>query len=262
MATVCYAGVVLVLMALENRIVFVPTTAAQHWLNPPKPAVRDVTFQSGAGGTIHGWWYPHEKATGALLYCHGNAGNLSHRGNAIVKLHDALGVSVLIIDYPGYGKSDGSPTEAGCYAAADAAYDWLVKDQKIPPERILLYGGSLGGGVAVELASRREHRALILVRTFTSAPDTAQHHYPWLPTQWLMRNRFDALGKIKSCTKPKFIAHGTTDSVIPFNLGERLFEAAEEPKVFLRMNGVEHNDALPELFYRELREFLNRHAGS
>src|SRR5262249_58324820 len=173
-----------------------------------------------------------------LLYCHGNAGNLSHRAGAVAALQKLLGVPILIFDYPGYGKSAGRPTEAGCCAAAEAAYDWLTGTQKVPPERLLLYGGSLGGGVAVDLASRRPYGALILMKTFTSMPDVGQSLYPWLPVRWLMRNRFNSLEKIGSCRQPVFIAHGTTDGLIPFAQGERLFAAANEPKRFFAMPGV------------------------
>jgi hypothetical protein len=210
------------------------------------------------GTKIHGWWYPRDKAAGALLYLHGNAGNLSHRGAIMVQLSDALGESVLLIDYPGYGKSEGSPSEAGCYAAGEAAYAWLSQTKNIPPEQILLYGKSMGGGVAVDLASRHKHRALILVNTFTSMPDVGQHHYPWLPVRWLMRNRFDSLAKIKECKRPVFMAHGTADRVIPYVLGERLFAAVEAEKKFCPMPGVDHNDPLPEAFFTQLREFLRK----
>jgi fermentation-respiration switch protein FrsA (DUF1100 family) len=244
-----------VLLALENSLVYHPTTAAEHWVPPPAAGIQDVELSAG-GTAIHGWWYPHAKADGALLFLHGNAGNLSHRGGSVVRLHDRLGVSVLIIDYPGYGKSGGSPSEAGCYAAADAAYDWLTKERRVPPERLLLYGASLGGGVAVELASRREHRALILTRTFTSMPDVGAGLYPWLPVRLLMRNRFESLAKIGGCRRPVFIAHGTADTLIPFRHGERLYRAANEPKKLFAMAGVDHNDDLPEAFFVELRTFL------
>jgi fermentation-respiration switch protein FrsA (DUF1100 family) len=168
-----------------------------------------------------------------------------------------LGISVLIFDYPGYGRSDGTPTEAGCYAAADAAYHWLTQTMKVPPEQLLLYGGSLGGGVAVDLASRHPHRALILVKTFTSIPDVAQSVYPWLPARWLVHNRFDNLEKIGRCPRPLFVAHGTADRLIPFAHGQRLFEAAAEPKRFLRMAEIDHNDGLSGDFFPALRVFLD-----
>ena len=156
-----------------------------------------MNLTSADGTHIHGWWIP-AKSDRAILYFHGNAGNLSWRGPSIVNLRDALDASVLIIDYPGYGKSEGSPSEQGCYAAADAAYDWLIGEKKIAPRKLSIYGASLGGGVAVDLASRKEHRALILVKTFTSLPDAASSLYWWLPVpkQALMTNRFDSLSKI------------------------------------------------------------------
>jgi fermentation-respiration switch protein FrsA (DUF1100 family) len=221
--------------------------------------VQDVALTTQDGIAIHAWWWPTPGARDAILYCHGNAGNLSHRGEVMGKLRELLGASVLIFDYPGYGKSAGKPSEQGCYQSADAAYDWLIQAQKIPAGNILIYGGSLGGGVAVDLASRREHRAVVLFNTFTSAPDVGRSLYPWLPVRWLMRNRFDSLNKIGNCHKPVFIAHGTADALIPFRLGKELFEAANEPKMFFAIDGGDHNSALPAHCFQQLREFLAEH---
>jgi len=255
-ALVCYVGVLLVLMALENRLVYHPATAEESWQPPPFSPVEDVSLRLPDGPTIHAWWCPCKGTDGTLLYCHGNAGNLSHRGPVILAIQQWLGQSVLIFDYPGYGRSDGQPTEAGCYAAADAAYDWLTQTRKAPADRLLLYGSSMGGGVAIDLASRRAHRALVLDKTFTSMPDVAQELYPWLPLRWLMHNRFDNLGKIGKCRRPVFISHGTTDDLIPTSQGERLFDAANEPKQFFRMEACGHNDPLPRQFFDALRQFL------
>jgi fermentation-respiration switch protein FrsA (DUF1100 family) len=252
----CYLGVLLVLMALENSLVYHPSRGMEK---PPPPLhAEDLMLPTAAGPRIHAWWCPREKARGALLYCHGNAGNLSHRGGAVVTLQQLLGESVLIFDYPGYGRSEGKPSEAGCYAAADAAYDWLTQTQKIPADRIILYGGSLGGAVAVDLASRRPHRALVLIKTFTTLPDVAARLHPWLPVRWLMRNRFPSVTKIGQCKQPVFIAHGTTDGLIPFDQGERLYAAANQPKHFCAMPGVDHNDPLTAQCFEELRQFLAR----
>ncbi len=252
-----YVGVILVLLALENSLVYHPTPAAVDWQPPPGPEVQDVNLTTADGTRIHGWWYPKEGSDGALLYFHGNAGNLSHRGAALAELRRELGASVLIIDYPGYGRSDGSPSEAGCYAAADVAYAWLTRTQKVPAEKVLLYGASLGGGVAVDLASRHEHRALILVKTFTSMPEVGQGLYPWLPVRWLMRNRYDSLAKIKRCKRPVFVAHGTADRLIPFAHGKRLYAAANEPKRFFEMPGVDHSEDWDAGFFPALRAFLS-----
>jgi fermentation-respiration switch protein FrsA (DUF1100 family) len=252
----CYLGVILVLMALENRLVYYPITAAQHWQPAPFSPVEDVALKLPDGTNIHAWWCPLEGARDALLYCHGNAGNLSGRGNAILAFQRLLGVSVLIFDYPGYGHSSGRPSEAGCCAAADAAYQWLTQAKQVPAARILLYGSSLGGGVAIDLASRRPHGALIVDKTFTSMPDVAQGLYPWIPVRWLMRNRYDSLSKIRMCRQPVFVAHGVSDELVPFALGQRLFAAANEPKRFLRLEAWGHNDPPPQEFFDAVRQFL------
>src|SRR5207244_2824131 len=122
----------------------------------PAP-LQDVTLALADGTKVHARWAPNPRAVGALVYCPGNAGNLEQRGRLVKETYDALGESILIFDYPGYGRSEGTPSEAGCYAAGQAAYDWLVREQKISPGRIVIFGESLGGGVAVDLASRQPH---------------------------------------------------------------------------------------------------------
>jgi fermentation-respiration switch protein FrsA (DUF1100 family) len=257
-----YLGVLLVLLALENRFIFVPATAARDWQPPPADLnIQDVELTSAEGTRIHAWWMtPRDwrPEQGALLYCHGNAGNLSHRGEVLRRWRDLMHLAVLIFDYPGYGRSEGRPTEAGCYAAGDVAYDWLISVAKVPGERIVLYGGSLGGAIATDLAVRWPHRALVLVSAFSSLPDMAQRQFPWLPARWLVRNRFDNLRKIAACHRPVFLAHGTADRVVPFAQGELLFAAANEPKQFFPMRGYDHNHTPGPDFYEALRQFLER----
>ncbi|MBI3821763.1 MAG: alpha/beta hydrolase [Planctomycetes bacterium] len=257
-----YVGLVSMLLFLENLLVYQPTTAERHWQPPPADeGIQDVYVTSADGSHLHGWWCPAKGSDHALLYCHGNAGNLSHRGASIVKLRKILNASVLIIDYPGYGRSTGRPSEQGCYDAADAAYQWLTDEAKIAPRKIILYGGSLGGGVVTDVASRKEHRALVLIKTFASLPDAASHLYWWLPApkKLLMRNQFNSIGKIGSIHRPVYIAHGTADSLIPYTQGVRLFEAANEPKRFFSMPGKDHNDSLPEEMFIDLKKFLAEH---
>lgn len=254
-----YVLVLVMLMIFENRLVYRAATAAQSWAPAPSPDIQDVNLVSAEGVRLHAWWCPCPTADEVILMCHGNAGNLSHRGNTLLKIRDLFNASVLIFDYPGYGRSEGSPTEVGCYQAVDAAFDWLVKDRGIPPRKVILYGESLGGGVATNLATRQDHRALVLIKTYTSLPDVAQKLYPWVPVRWLMSNRFDNLAKIGQCRRPIFVAHGDADQLIPHELGERLFAAAAEPKTFLLMPGVGHNDPLPPEFFATLQQFLKSH---
>jgi fermentation-respiration switch protein FrsA (DUF1100 family) len=253
-----YVGVVLVFLALERSLVFRPDTAAESWSKPEHPDTRDVWLASADGTKLHGWWLPPaDLAAGAVLVAHGNGGNITHRGRMAADLNRVLGAGVLLFDYPGYGKSEGRPTEKGCYAAGEAAYRWLTDEAKVPANRVVLLGESLGGGTAVELGTRHDHRALVLVFTFTSLPAVAKVHYRWLPTHTLMRTRFDNLSKIGRCPRPVFLAHGTADEVVPFAHGEALYAAAKEPKTFLRLDGFTHNLMLGDQFYDGLKRFLD-----
>ena len=233
----CLCGSVLRAVALENSLVFnALKSTGRLGAGPSSTDIEDVDLPGQADAApasmAGGLPCPARRPGLAPIVTSGNAGNLSHRGGSIAKLRDLLRVHVLIFDYPGYGKSEGRPSEQGCYRAADAAYAFLTDNRQIAPQKILLYGGSLGGGVAVDLAARKPHRGLVLVNTFTSAPDAGATMFPWLPVRWLMRTRFDNLTKIKSCTRPVFIGHGTADALIPFTQGKSLFEAANEPKQF------------------------------
>jgi fermentation-respiration switch protein FrsA (DUF1100 family) len=245
---------VTLLLLLEDRLLYHPRRHGDPWLSPPPGlTIEEVWLPAANLGAVHAWWCLYPGADGAVLFCHGNAGNLSQRGKDIEAIQHGLQQSVLIFDYAGYGRSPGEPSEAGCYAAANAAYDWLV--QRVSPQRLIILGQSLGGGVAIDLASRRPHRTLAVFKTFTSVPDIALAKFPLLPT-WLARNRFNNLAKIRQCTGPVFIAHGDCDHLIPLEQGERLFEAAPCPKRFFRMQGCGHHGAISADFLRPLADFL------
>jgi pimeloyl-ACP methyl ester carboxylesterase len=242
---------------IENRLVYYPVAATEWWNEPPDPAIQDVFLTSPEGRQIHGWWLPRRPDAPVLLLFPGNAGNLSGRGPTLLKVSEQLNTSVLIFDYPGYGKSDGKPNEPSCYDAGEAAVRWLRDEKGVSPERVTFYGESLGGGVATELARRYPCRALVLVKTFTSLPAVGKHHYPWLPVHWLMSNRFDNLSKLPEIRRPVFVASATDDQIVPYSQGDTLFAVANEPKRFFRDEGSDHNDPLPDAFWDELRDFLN-----
>jgi fermentation-respiration switch protein FrsA (DUF1100 family) len=256
--TLIYCSIILLLLAIENRLVFRPVPASVRWREPLAGVTfEDVEFEGAHGVRLHGRWFPCPRATGAVLICHGRSGNLSQEvgPNSLAGWHKELGVSAFLFDYPGYGRSRGIPDEAGCYAAADGAYGWLTRTKNVPPGQVLIFGQSLGTAVAVDRASRRPHRALVLVAPFTSLPDVAVSNYLLLPAPLLMHNRFASLEKIGRCTRPVFIAHGTDDHMVPFTLGKRLFDAANEPKLFLTVPGAHHN-CVNDMFFPELRRFL------
>jgi pimeloyl-ACP methyl ester carboxylesterase len=253
----CYLIVLFVLLALEDRLLFAP---GGEWSPPPADlGVTDVQLRTHEDTPIHAWWSAPKgwkSADGAILFCHGNGGNLSYRRGIFKPCHELLHAGVLMMDYPGYGRSGGSVNEAGCYAAADAAYDWLTGVQHVEPQRLILMGGSLGGAVAIDVAVRRPSRALFLVASFTSFPDMAQSKFPWLPGRWLVHNQFDSLHKIPACPVPVFVAHDRDDGLIPFHQAETLFAAAPEPKQFIAMSGVRHNDQPSIDVYLAFRDFL------
>jgi fermentation-respiration switch protein FrsA (DUF1100 family) len=246
-------------LAVENKLVFHPTYGGVETVSP-EPPIRDLALKAVDGTPIHARWCPRSASAGAILYCHGNGGDLEVRARPVRELSRALGESVLIFDYPGYGRSGGRPSESGCYAAADAAYEWLTREQGVAPEQVVLFGESLGGGVAIDLASRLPHRALVVVKTFASIPDVAAEHVPLLPVRSLMINQFDNVSKISRCSGPVLVAQGDADRLVPFEHGLRLISAAGPQAVFVPLNGSGHNDPLPPDFYTVLKDFLDRQA--
>lgn len=204
----------------------------------------DLRLKASDGPTIHAWFIPNGPQSPALLVSHGNGGNMSHRMEKLMIFRKA-GASVLMYDYRGYGQSSGSPTEEGTYRDGEAAYLWLTQVKGVPPERIVLYGESLGCGVAAELALRRKAAGLILESGFTSTVDMARVILPFLPVSWMVLFRYDSLAKIPRIRIPLLVMHSPTDDVVPFPMGRQLFEAALEPKTFFELKG-DHNEGFLE----------------
>ena len=202
-------------------------------------AYRDVWFQADDGVRLHGWLIPGTRPT-TLLWSHGNAGNISHRLDNIRDIHQRLGIGVFIFDYRGYGRSDGSPTEAGLYRDARAAREALVRDGGVPSERIVYFGRSLGAAVALELALAHPPRGLILESPFLSVQAMANRTLPG--SGYLFKSRFDSLARIGRLRAPLLILHGDADEVVPYEHGRRLWEAASEPKAFYTIARARHND--------------------
>lgn len=256
LAAACILSLI-VLLFLENRLIFLPARHAESWREPGDPRIEDVWLEIGSGTRIHAWWAPLDNPRWYLLYAHGNAGNLSHRQTGVRRLQQTLHASVLIFDYPGYGRSEGTPSEAGCYQAARASYHWLRQAKQVPGAGIILYGVSLGAAAALELAVSEDHAALVLLSPFLSIPDMAQQMFPIFPARWLCRNRFDNASRIKNYHGPLFIAHGTEDEAIPFAHGKKLYELAPSAnKLFLSVEGADHNNLAGDEFFQTLAEFV------
>ncbi|MBT2968961.1 MAG: alpha/beta hydrolase [Candidatus Thiodiazotropha sp. (ex Ctena orbiculata)] len=188
---------------------------------------------------LHGWYIPHQTPRATLLFFHGNAGNISHRLDS-VSLFNSLGLSVLIIDYRGYGRSEGRPSEKGIYRDAETAWRYLREERAIPGHKILLFGRSLGGAAAAYLATKYTAMGVVLESTFTSVPDMAAELYPWLPVRWLARYHYNSGERMAAIKIPVMIIHSRHDEIIPFEHGRMLYDRAGEPKRFLELSG-DHN---------------------
>jgi enoyl-CoA hydratase/carnithine racemase/fermentation-respiration switch protein FrsA (DUF1100 family) len=203
-------------------------------------AYEEVSFKTRDGVTIAGWFVPSPKEMAVAVFCHGNAGNMGDRLDTI-QILNALGLSVLIFDYRGYGRSEGKPSEDGTYLDAEAAWDYLVNARGVLPKRIVIHGRSLGGAVAAELAVKKPSAGVILESTFTSVPDMGEGIYPWLPVRLLSKFRYESIAKIGAIKAPKLIIHSPQDDLVPFGHGKALFQKALPPKEFLEIRGG-HND--------------------
>jgi len=253
---VAYLVIVVGMMFYENSLIYFPSRYPEgHW-NLPGLDFEDAWITTDDGVKIHGWYVPCEQPLAVILFAHGNAGNLTDRDDLMRGLKQRLRVSGLYFDYRGYGRSEGTPNEAGILADARAARKWLAAKAGIPEREIVLMAESLGGGVMVDLAAHDGARGLVLENTFTSLPDVAAAAMPWLPVKLLMRTRLNSVGKIGQYHGPLLQFHGTRDSIVPFELGQRLFAAANEPKKFVPISGRDHNDPRTETFYLELQQFL------
>jgi uncharacterized protein len=191
------------------------------------------------GEALTNWWIPGRPEAPVVLFFHGNATNISEM-EAHTRLFSTLGLGVFLLDYRGYGLSEGQPTESGTYADGEAAWRYLVVDKKIAPERIIYYGHSLGGGVATGLAVKHPPKKLILEGTFTSVPDVAAEIYPYLPIRLMAHIIYPNQDRIKKLNLPVLIIHSREDEVIPYRHGQTLFESAGEPKTFFVSQGSHH----------------------
>jgi len=236
---------------LEGRFLFHPTKFPEgdwDWPASVGAACEDVFLEASDGVRLHGWFLRAVEAEGAddvervtVLFFHGNAGNLSGRWPWLRAL-SRLPVDVFAIDYRGFGRSEGSPSEAGVYLDAEAAYRHLTETRGVPPGRVVVYGRSLGGAPACEIASRFECGGLVLQSAFTSAPDMSGLIVPLVPLGWAMGTDFDNESKIARAGAPVLIIHSRADRIVPFGMGERLFAAAEEPKEFVPLDRSLHNE--------------------
>jgi hypothetical protein len=244
------------MMFFERSLVYFPTRYPDGDWKPVGLKFEDANFQAADGTKLHGWFVAHDHPRAVLLLAHGNGGNVTNRADLLEILHDHLGVSTLVFDYRGYGCSEGLPDEAGILADARGARKWLAARTGLKETDIVMVGESLGGGVAVDLAAKDGARGLVLLNTFSSAPDVGAWHYPWLPVRLLMRTRLDSAAKIGNYHGPLLQTHGDHDQIVPLKFARRLFDAANEPKQFILNPGGDHNDDVARAFWPALDKFI------
>lgn len=256
--------VVLLVRWFERQMVFFPSKYPDGFApiqNEGRLQIFDVWFVADDGIKLHGWFVSHTEPIATLLMCHGNAGNVSDRYEWLEMLHQQVPANIFIFDYRGYGRSEGEPTEGGCYQDAEAALNWLAQRENQLP--IIVHGHSLGSAVAVDLAHRVPDRVagLILESAFTNAADMARLMFGPIPLHWLTSMKWASDKKIAAVAIPKLFIHGEHDSIIPLRLGKKLFAAAAPPKEFVILPDADHNDTFVaggEPYYQKIRALVER----
>jgi hypothetical protein len=222
----------------------------------------DVLFPATDGTMLHGWFIPKENSRATVLFCHGNAGNISHRLKTIEVLH-SLGLDVFIFDYRGYGKSEGSPSEQGTYADAEGAWKYLAHSMGIPPERIIVHGRSLGGAIAAYLASKKQARMLVIESSFVSTRVLSRDYCAgFVLLSPLLTYTYPTKEYLNRIRIPVLIMHSRADETIPFSHGEALYQAANEPKEFLELVGGHNTGFMQSIdtYRATLDSFITKHA--
>ena len=246
MAVLGYGFFLVFLYFYQDRLLFLPNLPSRAVERSPSAvglAYEPVDLVTGDNIHLDGWFIPAPEQRGVILFCHGNAGNISHRLDSLLLFH-RLGFSTLIFDYRGYGRSQGRPSEAGTYRDVEAAWRYLTRERSIAPSRIILFGRSLGAAVAARQATVHTPGALIVESCFTSVPDMAAELYPFLPARWLSRLDYNVQQQLRSVLCPVLVVHSRDDEIIPFRHGEALYTAANKPKQFLELRGDHNNGFL------------------
>jgi fermentation-respiration switch protein FrsA (DUF1100 family) len=262
-AAFVYTALALAVYAFQGGMVFLADIPGRTLTASPANlglGFEDVSIRTSDNERLHGWYVPANRARGVVLFLHGNAGNISHRLESIATFH-GLGLDVLIIDYRGYGQSTGRPGENGLYLDSEAAWDYLVSQRNVEPGRIIIFGRSLGGAVGARLASRQDAGGLIMESVFTSGVDMARRLYRFLPARLITRLEFPVMEFVSGIRCPVLVIHSRDDEIVPFDMGESVFEAVRsQRKSFLEMHGG-HNTGFilsQDIYLPALEEFTRR----
>ncbi len=265
-----YVGLAIALYLGQSNLVYMPSKDVIETPETMGIKFEDIQIVTKDNVNLDAWFVPAKDGNligkGVILFCHGNGGNISNRISYLPIFKD-LGLATLLFDYRGYGKSEGNPTEEGTYADVEAAWQYLTQEKQIPPQKIIIYGESLGGAIASYIAEKTAQQdpknsagGLVLASTFTSISDRASELYPFLPIRWLSRFSYNSIDRLPNIKIPVLIIHSPDDEIIPFTHGERNFQAANPPKKLVKLRG-DHNggflDSL-ETYRNGLNEFIQK----
>jgi fermentation-respiration switch protein FrsA (DUF1100 family) len=237
---IAYWGLGLILYFMQPTFLYSPVREIPYAPGELGLAFEKVAFKSADGLQLSGWYIPVQNSKLTVLFCHGNGGNMMHCLDSINIFYN-LELSCFIFDYRGYGNSEGKPSEEGTYLDAMAAYKWLTEEKKISADDIIVFGSSLGGSIAAQLASKVRAAALVIESAFTSYVDIGRKFYPYMPVRWFARFSYRTIDYLKSVHCPVMVIHSRNDEVVPFEFGLELYESANEPREFVEIFGS-HND--------------------
>lgn len=239
----------------QSALVFRPDKA---WTQTPAVAglpYKDVRFRASDGIGLTGWYVPAPQPRGTVLFFHGNSRNMSSEVD-VLKMFRALGFDSLVFDYRGYGKSEGKPDEEGTYRDAEAAWNYLVKERKTPPDHIIIWGRSLGAAIAADLAAHHRSAAFVSEAAFTTLADLASHLHPYFPVKQLLKIHYGVINKLPFIHCPILIVHSREDELVPEEEGRRLYAAANPPKSFLEIAGPHRGLPYQEVYWKGVEKFL------
>lgn len=251
-----YIGLVAIMYVMQRTLMYFPERVHTPPADAGFPQAQEVMLRAADGTELVAWHVPPRGSKAVVVYFHGNGGSLQHRVPRFKPLVSD-GTGLVALSYRGYGGSQGSPSEEGLLADARAAYDFARKTY--PEAKFVLWGESLGTGVATAIAAEHDVAALVLEAPYTSTLDIAKAHYPFMPVSWLMKDQFRSDERIGKVRAPILILHGDRDRVIPISYGERLYAMAPEPKQIVRFAGGDHEDLDKFGALQAVREFLTQH---
>lgn len=260
-----YGGVMLAAYLAQARLLFQPNFGGRSLEATPDQLAlefENVEIETTDGEHLHAWWIPHRSPRASMLFSHGNAGNISHRLDSL-KIFHQLRLNVLIYDYRGYGRSSGKPSEAGVYRDAEAALEWMIREERVEPEEFVVFGRSMGAAVSARLAQKRPPACLILESAFTSVPDRAAEIYWWLPIRWLIHLQMNTRQNVSTIATPTLVIHSRDDEIVPFDHGRQVAQAAGDDAELLEISGGHNTGFMKsrDIYIEGLDRFLTRCIG-